>query len=426
MTSSPSRMTAGLYVWTDNPDQHAFWRSCGIELLQFCDLGWHRRHDLLDDYYAQMAAGVDSAQRSGFRVYVILFANIVQWEGPEEMEPTGVGVKFHPQDARALRQRLQALERTVRALRKADGFTFFAGDPGGVPASLDGAPTDHHDWIRMAVAVRQLVREHAPAAAYHVNPWAVSMWGQPELSALESPFWRRETEMHRAIIWNYELMDAHTGIELPCHEHYRPLVLRLYEKDRVRAAPWPDAHAIGALRQARCPAVWAWPYFLLEEADDGDPAADETRGQMGAETRMIHRFVRWAQRSGFDAVIGNWSYAAHRAEALNTYAFGRFCVDPSLTPEDVLRAWSRRIVSADSTAEMEQVLRFIENSSPVARQLPRRWRVRALACRLKTPRAALDALDKVHPFAEDTGLAEPATAYLERVRQRLKYLERVS
>lgn len=27
--------TVGLYVWEDSPDQHAFWKACGIKTLQF-------------------------------------------------------------------------------------------------------------------------------------------------------------------------------------------------------------------------------------------------------------------------------------------------------------------------------------------------------------------------------------------------------
>lgn len=55
----------------------------------------------------RMAEQIENMQNSGFKVYVILFSTIEQWKGPEDFEPTHIGVKFHPKDKLKMNDRLQ-------------------------------------------------------------------------------------------------------------------------------------------------------------------------------------------------------------------------------------------------------------------------------------------------------------------------------
>ena len=41
LSAASSFSTVGLYVWKGSPDQHAFWKACGINTLQYCDTHWY-------------------------------------------------------------------------------------------------------------------------------------------------------------------------------------------------------------------------------------------------------------------------------------------------------------------------------------------------------------------------------------------------
>lgn len=421
--SAQKTETVGLYVWTDSPDQHAFWKASGINMLQFCDLGWHRRPGILDEYYARMARDVDSAKEAGFKVYVILFANIEQWKGPQDLEPSGIGVKFYPRDKAAMQDRLNWLAKSVRSLKAVDGFSFFAGDPGGVPPDLGSATV--HDWISMAKQVGEVVRREAPHAEYNVNPWAVAMWQYPNLSAMTSAFWQKELALHKEIVAEPDFVTGGVGIELPGHNYYRPLVLRNFAKDGIKAEQWPDASTVEHLRARGVKHVWAWPYFILEEADDGDTETARASGQMGSEARYIRQYIRRMQKIGMDGIIGNWSYNGHLAEALNTYAFGRFCHDTSATPENVIDEWAGYVADDTTKGALAQVIRFIENHSNYEAGLPKGSRLAPLPCDIHSADDALTQFERVVARPNPSfALPEPPVEYLRHVRVRLEHLAR--
>ncbi|MHB8964008.1 MAG: hypothetical protein ACYC5K_12755, partial [Saccharofermentanales bacterium] len=189
--------TIGLYTWEDDPTQHDFWKACGITTLQFCDRGWYFNAQTfnLKTYLKRMAECVDSAKAAGFEVYVILFSNIEQYMGPNPTEPTGLGVKFHPSDEVKLADRLHFIGLSVDAMKKADGFTFFAGDPGGIAGKMGTVSVE--DYIQMAIKVGEVVREKAPDAAFNINPWAVSMFETPNVSVMTAAFWLKETALSK-------------------------------------------------------------------------------------------------------------------------------------------------------------------------------------------------------------------------------------
>lgn len=413
--------TVGLYVWRDTPNQHAFWKACGINTLQFCDTHWALREDKLDDYYTQFARDIESAKKDGFRVYVILFSNITQWKGPEEREPTGTGVLFDPRDPQALGERLANIGRAVRALHQADGFTFFGGDPGGAIGAKFG-PRTAADWIQMARKVQEVVRREAPQAEFNANPWAIAYWQYPNVSCDSSEWWIQETALTRQVLAAPDLIGPNCGVELPGHNYYRAMALRNFHTDGLTPELYPTAEDVWRLRERGVPRIWAWPYFLLDEADDGDVGPD---GRLlpgtQIETRYIHPLVSRMRDIGMNGIIGNWSYAGHLAKALNTYAFGRFSRDPQATPEQVIDEYARCVADESTWPALAQVLRFIENRSNWQRKLPPPARLPDLPCRLLSVEAAKEALRAVVPGKTPSfALPEPPADYLARLQKRLE------
>jgi hypothetical protein len=413
--------TVGLYVWRDTPNQHAFWKACGINTLQFCDTHWSHRADQLDDYYVQFARDIESARKDGFRVYVILFSNIAQWQGPEAWEPSGTGVLFDPRDPQALDERLAAIGRAVRALHEADGFTFIAGDPGGAIGAKFG-PRTVEDWMQMARRVQETVRREAPHAEFNVNPWAITYWQYPQVGCDSSEWWIQETVLTRRVLAAPDLIGPMCGVELPGHNYYRAMALRNFHKDGLTPDLCPTADDVRRLQARGAKRFWAWPYFLLDEADDGDVGPDgKLLPGTQIETRYIHRLVNQMRGIGMNGIIGNWSYAGYLPKALNTYAFGRFSRDPKATPEQVIDEYARYVADEATWPALAQVLRFIENRSNWQRKLPPPARLPDLPCSLHSVEAAQTALRSVIPGINPSfALPEPPAAYLARLQKRLE------
>jgi hypothetical protein len=131
-----------------------FFRACGYNTHQRRDLGWLRPPDKHAAYYAEMAADVRAMQADGFQVFVLLNLNMRQCQSGEPEGYADAG--FDPGDPTALAERLHFLARTIQAVPTADGFTIFAGDPGGHPRAT---PADLLRCTRLAI---DLVRQHAP------------------------------------------------------------------------------------------------------------------------------------------------------------------------------------------------------------------------------------------------------------------------
>ncbi|MHB9004768.1 MAG: hypothetical protein ACYC6C_12020 [Coriobacteriia bacterium] len=216
--STNSITTIGLYPFNDIPEQHNFLKACGIVLFQFVESGYSKRPDKLDEYYEGLRSEIDSAKNDGFRVFVILLSNMAQWQGPEE-QGHWMGLRTYPRDPVAMQKRLDDLAEAVRQLPNADGFTFFGGDPGGVPKEL--GPSDVYDWIKMAREVKKVVAREAPHAEYNINPWAVTQWDDEGMDVFGAEFWLREVSNNKAILDAEGLFGPDCGIELCPHNYYR-------------------------------------------------------------------------------------------------------------------------------------------------------------------------------------------------------------
>lgn len=416
--------TVGLYTWEDSPSQHAFWKAIGITTLQFCDRGWwYNATDFsLKTYLRGMADDIASAKKAGFKVQVILFANIEQYKGPYPKEPTGLGVKFHPDDEEAMADRLHYLQMTVEAMKQADGFTIFAGDPGGIPNSLGTG--DVYDYIKFSTQVADMIRQTAPEAEININPWAVTMFETPNKSAMTADFWLRETELTKILLQQENLIGEDIGVELAFHDYYRPLVLRSYvTSNKLPQTLFPQPSDISALLERQTQRVWAWPYFLLDEADDGDKGNSHTTLPQ-FETRYICDYVTRVRQAGVNGIIGSWSYTGFETKMLNTYAFARACYNKDITPEQIINEFVCTIATPETRGALAEVIKYIENDSNHQKKLPADFRQPNLSTTLTSPDQAMELLATVQENKDNKfPLPYSAEKYLKDLKERLELMK---
>jgi hypothetical protein len=408
--------TVGVYIsppGTNDTVTYPFLKACGYNYLEFCEGGFAQRPDLLPKYYAEMNAAIGRAHRKGFKVWILLLAGMKQWPGPEAGGSAGT---FSALNRVALRERLEFIQKAVRGLPASDGFEFFAGDPGGDP---EGRSTVQ-DCMNFARSVHEIVQRDAPRAGFAVNLWAVAEWaGFPSPFALE--FWRKQVQLSRAVAEDRTMLGPDCGVIFSMDNYYRSLALACYADAGATPELFPAATDVAGLRQKGVKHILGWPYFLVDEVDDGfiTPNNVASHGQAQAETRYIRAIVDVGRRLGLDGLVANAAYTT--SEALNLYAFGRMCLDPNLTPEAALEEWAGIITEDDSRAGLGRVLRFIENHSNWQNSLPPRYRRPDLPCeQIATAAIAIEQLSRVKPRSHlPIALLEPPASYLARLSHRL-------
>jgi hypothetical protein len=205
-------------------------------------------------------------QEAGFKVFVLLSLNMKQRQAGE---PEGYGeTYFDPSDEAALRQRLEYAATAIQQLKMADGFTLFAGDPGG---HRDATPAHLLDCTAKFLA---LIAREAPRARININ--------------------------------------------FPLHNYYRSLALQCYDEAGKQPELFPTAAEVAGFKARGIERLWGWPYFLVDECDDGyRPGA---AGIAQSETRYLKQLLGTGRRLGLNGMIANAFEANIPAESLNLYA----------------------------------------------------------------------------------------------------------
>jgi len=390
-----------------------FFKACGYNTYQRWDLGWTLWPAKHEPYYADMARDVERMQRAGFKAYVILSINMLQRQAGE---PEGFRESlFDPADETLMHQRLGYIATTVRKLKTADGFTIFAGDPGG---HYRATPAHVVDATKKIAA---LIAREAPHSAINVNTWGIAAWDNFP-SPFSVAFWEKEVRLSRALIRRPDIAGPEVGIEFPLHNYYRSLARKCHVDAGKSPELFPTTEEIAALRQRGVTRLWGWPYFLTDECDDG--FSPGTAGMTQSETRYLKQIVETGRRLGLDGMIANAMAADIFAESLNLYAFGRFCRDPSATPEQVILEFAGFISDSETAADLAQVIRFIENRSTWQAGMPEKYRLPNFdVTPLKSAHDAYNRLNKVAIRKRcPLPMMKPPAAYVEKLKERLRIL----
>jgi len=393
---------------------YEFFKACGYNYLEFCEAGFRSRADLLTDYYQEMSGAINLAHEKGFRVGIVLLAGMKQWRGPDTSGYLGA---FSPLDNAQLQERFTYLRQAVSSLRNADVFIFLPGDPGGDP---EGRSTSEN-LLSFCRNVQQIVKQQAPEAKFMVNLWAVAEWeGFPPTRSVR--FWQLEIKLSRAVAAASDLLGPSCGVSFPLHNYYRSLALSCYAAAGVEPELYPTAKDVQILRMRGVKSVLGWPYFLVDEADDGfiRPNNVESEGQSSAETRYIRALVDSAHSIGLDGLVGNAIFFP--VESLNIYAFGQMCRSADVKPEQVLDQYAGFIADEKTRAALGRVLRYIENYSNWQLSLPVSHRLKNFEVpELSAASAALELLAQIKPCASPAmPLLEPPPVYLSRLKKRLE------
>jgi hypothetical protein len=412
--------TVGLYITPPNAEQqhhYDLFKASGYNYLEFADIGFSYRTDELPKYYAELNNSIITAHRKGFKVWILLLAGMKQWKGTT---PRGDAGTFSALNKEALEERLHHLREAVSGLPNADGFSFFAGDPGGDP---EGRSTVK-DCIAFAKKVHQIVEDKAPKAGFSVNLWAIAEWaGFPSPFSLD--FWQKQVLLSKAVAEEPSFLGANCGVVFSLDNYYRSLTLSAYADAKLSPPLYPTAKDIQQLRRKGVKPILGWPYFLVDEVDDGfiTPNNVVTKGQAQAETRYIRAIIDHGREIGLEGLVANAAFIT--AEPLNIYAFGRMCHNPRLTPEALLEEYARLLSLKETQKDLENVLRFVENHSNWQNSLPAQYRLKNFDCgEVTTPEVALAKLAQVRPQVKRGFLPEPPADYLKRLKQRLEAIQR--
>lgn len=411
---SPVIETCGLYTVQFFPQYAQYWKDCGIDTIQLVASGMDMSEDeeALNLYMTSLENQVKDAKAMGFQVYIVLLSN---FRAVEEGE-SWYQALFDIADEQEMNKRLAVLERTVEACKQADGFTVFAADPGGY-TNLKAQSTVNN-FVYLCKEFIKVIRAGAPQAKININPWSVTSFETPMKYPGYVDFWEAESRLTAAILELENFIGADIGIEFSCHNYYRPLAIRLYQQvygDNYDIPVYPTQTDVMVLYNNGCTRRWAWPYFLLDECDDGDGAGAGVQ----LETRYIYRLIQQLRQAGINGIIGNWTADGHFNRALNTYAFARMCADSTLTPQAVIREYAAKNVTAETVDTFAQILYFIENHSNWHQKMPESHQMAALETSVQSAQQALELLDTVQPLQQAQGVAEAPTEYMERVRMRL-------
>jgi len=407
--------TIGIYnCYTGVPAEAIpFFQACGYNTYQRWDLGWTIWPEKHTAYYEEMVEDMKRMRAAGFRVYILLNINMRQC--PSGGQEGYLDAGFAPADQEAMAERLGYLSNTITKLADADGFTIFAGDPGG------HATATPEDALLGTRSLIEMVTRLAPRAEINLNTWGIAAWDH-FTSPFDVAFWDKEVTLTRDFHAQSQQLKPGLGLEFPLHNYYRSLALSCYEQARREPPLYPCADEIRNYHQNGASRLWGWPYFLTDECDDGYRPG--TAGQAQGETRYLKQIIDTGRELGLNGMIANAFAQNILAESLNLYAFARFCQAPGATPESVINEFAGCLATPESAGELAAVLRFLENRSTWTLGLPSARRLPEFT---ETPLASVEdagrRLERVtlrNPCP--LPLAGAPEVYLEKLRERLLLL----
>ena len=422
-TSGDGFDTVGYYAYRNiTPSQIKFWKASGIDTIELLDIGWFFKPGApLDNYRQEMKKEIEMAQLHGLKVYVIFLTNLEQHMGPSDYTSNGSGTVFNPANTEKMAQRLTFIEENLEVWNMADGFSLFAGDPGGV----SGLPTQGglEYYTDMVLDVYDLVKKHAPNAKFNANIWAVSQYVQKVANPFSVNFWISEGTLGRQMLAMKDFIGPEIGIEIPGHDYYRALALRLYyETGKKPESYFPNAQDVALAKQNGASRIWGFSHFLLDELDDGDSAGSSRTELPNFNTRYIKKYIDAMRAIEMTGVIAGNSTLNN---AINLYAFARFAHDATLTPEAVLREYASYLVTEDGVDKLTEIFKFLENDANWYQKLPEQERLPLFETTLKDAKEAMAAFETLTVRTTKElvyDLPESPRAFMSKVRQRIEMM----
>ena len=410
--------TIGYYAYQPDSSLLDFYVACHLDTIELLDIGWYFNAEQApyQNYYDGLAAGIEEAQKKGLKVLIILLTNLEQWNGAAAYG-NGGGKVFDPADEAKMAERMSYIEHTIQVCAKADAFSLFAGDPGGVLGIAATGGVEY--YVEMGRKVQALVKQYAPQAQFNLNLWAVAQY--EKISPFDVKFWQQETALARKLIAMDDLFGGDMGVEIPGHDYYRALALTLYRQTGTfPEACFPTAADVNALKAKGTQNIWGFSHFLLDELDDGDSAGHRRTELPSFNTRYIYKYLNGMRQAGMNGVIaGNCS----KNNLANLYAFARMAEDSTLTPEKVLLEFAGQIADEETAPILCEIFKYLENDANWHQKLPAQDREPLFETTITSPQDAIKQLRYVQIREDMTlSLPESAAVYLEKIRQRISLM----
>lgn len=409
--------TVGLFAFHPAQERHyKFWKACGYNTIQFIDIAISLPKEERKDFYVRIRKGIDDAKKAGLKVGIIIQSNILPY--PKNWWDT-----YDLDNQDSISERLSDITIGARALNNADFFSFFGGDPGGSTRVYGPAGIDR--WMEMSRKVQAIVKKEAPRAFYNANMWAITHWDYIQISPYTANFWEKEVAYGKKVIADKTFINADCGVEFPVHNYYRSLAYKAYADENKQPELFPIASDVNQLRKNGVKRMWGWAHFIIDEVDDGYTGYSGKKGHPSqAETRSIHHLINGVRDAGLNGIFSFVDGPGSEIETMNVYAFGRFCTDPSLTPEKAIDDFSAILADKQSWQTLAQVIRFIDNNSTWEASIPALYQQKKFDCKLKDATQALHAMETVKANPNPSfPLPDDAVNYFNKLKSRLEDIQ---
>ncbi|MHB1457871.1 MAG: hypothetical protein ACYC0V_13255 [Armatimonadota bacterium] len=363
LTSQP---IIGAYISPILPDADLIrLKDWGYNMLEFVDVCYAYKPEGIKAHHKMLNEAISRYHAKGFKVYIILMTTMNQNKEPKE--PFVCDSVFSPISHPELyKERLSYLQASIKNLRKADGFTLIAGDPGGDPECLSGTEF----FIKMARDVKMLVRKFAPKADFIINTWSIAAW-ENYPSPYKAEYWQKEIIATRKVINAPDLLDSSTGIEIPAPSNFYQLALNSLTEENITPEIFPTTKDFSILRSKGVKHIWSWPFGLV--SNEVAPHKDSQ-----SEIRYIARNINLFRQLGANRFVCTIYSGNMAGEALNTFAFSRLGSSATMTAKSVTDEWAGFEADQSSHAALARVIRFIENHSDYENIIPLQFRYHPL------------------------------------------------
>ena len=384
---------------------------CGYNTVEILDQSFAQPDSKLQSYYEHARNYVDKAHQHGMKIYVILLTNESRRLNVKNPNQNEYSVLFNPTTQPAeYQQRLREVESAIdKGFAKADGFEVFAGDPGGCV----GQGCDLDQFLRFGKAYNEMVKKLGTGAEVTLNGWAVGNWGGSLGVAID--FWNADTNLSEALV--DRKVPFGDAINLDGADLYRFLVFQLYEKAGRPVPVFPTRATVEAIH-AQGKRAYLWPYFIV----DDDESRPMTFNKVHFEVRYIQQLARTLRSMGFDGSFAN--ACSPEPQMGNVYAYAQLSRKPDTPVPAILHDFAALIAQPGSVDRLTDVFTFMENRSWWSSQMPQKYRLKTLPCKLTTYENALSALSSVQPLQQSAApLLISPEEYLARVHSMLIFMK---